>query len=284
MSYNELKQHGSADFPIGYYQIDHTHPKYEMAYHWHTEHELIRVTEGTLSLSLNKRHITAAAGDLVYVNSEVVHGATPLDCRYECIVFSPHYFSMPGCDFFDGVCANTVYIRDWFPGTDTDNAPLFEIANGAFDALRTGAPGYRYDVVGYMYRMFGFFLANRCFDSALSLQASTTTRDEKNVQKLKNVLSFIRGAFDRPITLEEMASAAGMSPQYFNTFFKSMTGKTPFAYVGSYRIERACRKLLGSDLSVTDIAYSCGFNDLSYFIKAFKAEKGVTPTAFRRGV
>ena len=74
-----------------------------------------------------------------------------------------------------------------------------------------------------------------------------------------------------------------MSPQYFCTFFKQMTDKTPFAYVNAYRIERACRKLLGTDLSVTEIAYSCGFNDLSYFIKTFKAEKGMTPRAFRRG-
>ncbi len=281
MSYNELKQHGSADFPIGYYAIDHTHPKYEMAYHWHAEHELIRVTDGTLSITLNNRPYTATAGDIVYVNSEVVHGATPDACAYECIVFPPHFFSMPGCDFFDGLCVNTLYIDEHYPHTDDRFAPLREIASVAFDALALGGEAYRYDVVGAMYRMFGFFRANRLYSETLTVRLSL--RDEKNVRKLKNVLSFIRGAFDRPITLEEMADAAGVSPQYFSAFFKSMTGKTPFAYVGSYRIERACRKLLGSDLSVTDIAYSCGFNDLSYFIKSFKAEKGVTPTAFRRG-
>ena len=72
-----------------------------------------------------------------------------------------------------------------------------------------------------------------------------------------------------------------MSPKYFCAFFKNMTKKSPVEYLNSYRVERAARKLLNSDLSVTDIAFSCGFNDLSYFIKTFKAEKGVTPAKFR---
>ena len=60
-----------------------------------------------------------------------------------------------------------------------------------------------------------------------------------------------------------------------------MTTKTPVEYIVLYRIERAARKLRNSQLSVTEIAFSCGFNDLSYFIKTFKNIKGVTPTKFR---
>jgi AraC-like DNA-binding protein len=60
-----------------------------------------------------------------------------------------------------------------------------------------------------------------------------------------------------------------------------MTGTTPINYLLTYRIERAARKLLGSDLSVTQIAYDCGFNDLSYFIKTFKTFKKVSPKDYR---
>jgi AraC-like DNA-binding protein len=61
-----------------------------------------------------------------------------------------------------------------------------------------------------------------------------------------------------------------------------MTGKTPVEYLNEYRIERATQKLLSSDQSVTDIAYSCGFNDLSYFIKTYKSHKGISPGGVRR--
>ena len=159
---------------------------------------------------------------------------------------------------------------------------LREITDAIFLALREDGEEARFAVVGGFYRMLGWLCGHHAYTESLSMQTADA-RDEKNVQKLKHVLSFIRGAYDRPISLDEMAAVADMSPQYFCTFFKQMTDKTPFAYVNAYRIERACRKLLGTDQSVTDIAYSCGFNDLSYFIKTFKAEKGMTPRAFRRG-
>jgi AraC-like DNA-binding protein len=79
-----------------------------------------------------------------------------------------------------------------------------------------------------------------------------------------------------------MAKAAGMSSKYFCYFFKEMTGKTPVEYLNGFRVEKASRKLLYSDLSVTEIAYLCGFNDLSYFIKTFKRQKGVSPAKFRK--
>ena len=43
----------------------------------------------------------------------------------------------------------------------------------------------------------------------------------------------------------------------------------------------ACKKITNSDASITDIAYSCGFNDLSYFIKTFKKIKGITPRKYK---
>ena len=53
-------------------------------------------------------------------------------------------------------------------------------------------------------------------------------------------------------------------------------------YLTLYRIEKASRKLINTDSSVTSIAFSCGFNDLSYFIKTFKKVKGITPAKFRK--
>ncbi len=282
MSYNELKQHGTAAFPFGLYRIDHTHPKYEMQHHWHAEHEIIRVLSGVLHITLNNRPITASAGDLLYVNGEVVHGAVPEDCVYECIVYTPQFLSMPQSDFFDGVLGHTLLIHAYFPRTDAAYDELREITDAIFLSLREDDEAARYAVIGGFYRMLGWLCGHRAYSASLSIR-NQDAGDRKNVQKLKHVLSFIRGAYDRPISLEEMAAAADMSPQYFCTFFKQMTDKTPFSYVNAYRIERACRKLLGTDLSVTEIAYSCGFNDLSYFIKTFKAEKGMTPRAFRRG-
>ena len=92
----------------------------------------------------------------------------------------------------------------------------------------------------------------------------------------------IESQYDQPLTLSMMAAAAGMSSKYFCRFFAVMTHRKPMDYLNHYRIERACYELSSSDATVTDVAYSCGFNDLSYFIKTFKKYKGMTPGSYVR--
>ena len=127
--------------------------------------------------------------------------------------------------------------------------------------------------------MFGVILEKEYYSKNLSIKS---VHNEKNVVTLKKALAYIRNSYDTPITLMDIANSAGISPKYLCTFFKEMTGKTPFEYLNAYRIERAARKLINTDLPVTQIAYMCGFNDLSYFIKTFKQIKGVTPKNFRK--
>ena len=83
------------------------------------------------------------------------------------------------------------------------------------------------------------------------------------------------------VTLNQMAEAASMSPKYFCRFFYQMTRHTPIEYLTMQRIEYACYALSTTDEPVTSIALSCGFNDLSYFIRTFKRYKGVTPRQYR---
>ena len=59
-----------------------------------------------------------------------------------------------------------------------------------------------------------------------------------------------------------------------------MTHHTPIEYLNICRIEHACYQLITTGDSVTDIAFNCGFNDLSYFIKTFRRYKGTTPKRY----
>ena len=74
MSYRELKQHGTEDFPIAFYHIDKNHTRFEMASHWHSHIEIIRIISGELNIKLYNNEYIATAGDVVFVNSETVHG------------------------------------------------------------------------------------------------------------------------------------------------------------------------------------------------------------------
>ena len=277
MIFNELKLHGREDFPFELYRVDRQHPKYQMAFHWHTNLEMIRVLEGELSLTLDNRTRVLRAGEIAFINSETVHGATPNDSSYQCIVFNLAFLKTGNslCDgFIDNLLSHSAYLTE-FP---RDSA-VTKIVNDIFDELANEKDGAPFKAIGLYHTLLGEIQEKELFNSHLPL---SSVHDEKKVVKLKTVLKFIRENFDKDITLEDMSAVAGFSGKYFCKFFKDMTGTTPVNYLLTYRIERAARKLLGSDLSVTQIAYDCGFNDLSYFIKTFKTFKKVSPKDYRK--
>lgn len=278
MSYNELKQRGTEDFPLELYHIDSSHTRYEMSAHWHSEAEIIRVLEGVLHVRLNNKSYVVRKNEIIFVNSETVHQATPVDCVYECIVFD--------LDFIPEVNSGSVYFMDSLKNHEytidefhpEKSSPLCSAVNILFDAMSERSSGYKFKVIGALYNLFGEIIDLHLYHAADTALLAA----DKNVPKLRAVLYYIRSNYDAPITLDDMADAAGMSPKYFCYFFKEMTTKTPVEYLNLYRIEKASRKLMKSDMSVTGVAFSCGFNDLSYFIKTFKQIKGITPAKFRK--
>lgn len=87
---------------------------------------------------------------------------------------------------------------------------------------------------------------------------------------------------DNP-SLALLASVCHLSAGYFSSRFKSITGKNVSQYLTELRIDYAKRLLLATNLSVTDICFSCGYGSLSNFMKAFKNCAGISPLCFRKG-
>jgi len=105
--------------------------------------------------------------------------------------------------------------------------------------------------------------------------------DFQNSDKIKKVHEFVQDNFQRKISLDEISELVNMTPVSFNRFIKKRTGKTFISYVNNMRISFASRQLLETDLSVGEIAYKCGFNNLANFNRMFKKIKKNTPSEFR---
>lgn len=274
MSLNEIKQHGTVDFPFGFYRLDKWHPRYKMAFHWHGFTELIHVIKGELSITLDNKNFSAKAGDVLFVNSEVIHGATPKNCEYECLVFNPAFLKTGNvqCDLFiDDLLSRHFCLPERIEDEET-KAVVCTLMQTMYEQKK----GYTFQALGLTMQFFGLMQQKGLF-----AREEYATKDAAKIYKLKKVLKFIRDNFASEITLDDMAREADLSTKYFCSFFKNMTGTTPVKYLLTYRIERAARKLLSTDMSITQIAYDCGFNDLSYFIKTFKEIKKITPKAYR---
>lgn len=279
MSYNEVMLRGTADFPIELYHVTEHNPKYNMAHHWHTDIEIVRVISGKLCLSLNNYDYNLEAGDVAFVNSEVVHGAIPDNCVYQCIVFSADGFVLRQEDWqsvCDALMSHELYITEYFKADTT----VAKMAHNLFDEMEKQESGYsRLSCIGALFCLFGEIVRS---DALLSERHTASDGFYKNEHKLKKVLTFIRGNFDKPITLQDMSVVCEMSPKYFCSYFKKMTKMSPTEYLMFYRAEKSARMLLKTDLSVTEVAFSCGFADLSYFIKVFKKQMGMSPGKFRK--
>jgi AraC family transcriptional regulator len=85
-------------------------------------------------------------------------------------------------------------------------------------------------------------------------------------------------------SLARLAQKARLSPYHFLRTFEAVAGLTPHQYVMRMRLRRAAVRLVQEESSVLNIAFDCGFGDVSNFNRSFRAEFGMSPRAFRRGM
>ena len=93
---------------------------------------------------------------------------------------------------------------------------------------------------------------------------------------------FIETHVSEHITLEDIASAVNLSPNYLHTVFKNLVGVTPRDYLIEKRLSLACELLSTTSLPLSDIAERCGFCNQQYLSQLFTKRYSMTPTSYRR--
>ncbi|HWJ91576.1 MAG TPA: AraC family transcriptional regulator [Flavisolibacter sp.] len=103
-----------------------------------------------------------------------------------------------------------------------------------------------------------------------------------NSRRVKMILDYLNKNFDKNVSLSEAAKLAAMSEVAFSRFFKARTGKTFVDTLNEVRLGHASRMLIETTQSVNEVAYRCGFNNMSNFNRIFKKKKDCTPKEFRQ--
>lgn len=263
LSYHENLQRGTPDFPVEFFSISENHPKYQMQTHWHKDFELIRILEGTFHLTLNETHFSLSKGQSAVIPGGIIHGGKPNNCRYQCLVFSA------GILYAAGKCRTLIKAYMQTPIIYDANSDVDYI----FDCFEKQSPGFELMVISRLYALAG---------SIVDSHPETPVMPNEKLEKIKAAISMIEDNYSKKITLDDLASVCRMSPNYFSRFFKEITRQTPFEYIITYRIEAACEMLSGGAENITEVCFSCGFNDLSYFIHIFKKYKGMSPKTYAK--
>lgn len=272
--YREAKKHGSAEFPLQYYYVDSHHPQYVMPLHWHGELEIIRVVEGRLSLWLNNELLELSEGDIVFVEGGALHRGEPKNCRYECAVFDIRIIA--------GQVGSRLseLVRPFASGhaqLEPRCAAAEEAVNQLFEVARDKGEYYELRLSMLISEIIYKLYITDSVHSAHTADKRTSHR--RAVITL--LLERIEQNYSEKITLKELADLAGVNEKYLCRFFKEFTGYTPTDYINRLRVERACHEMRFNHRNVTEAAYECGFNEISYFSKCFKKYKGISPGKYR---
>lgn len=107
--------------------------------------------------------------------------------------------------------------------------------------------------------------------------------ESKVDERLQIILAWLEdNAANSEMTQAEAAKEIRMSPAAFCRFFRLSTGRTFHRYVNEVRVARACGSLLGSELSIANIAFMVGFGNLANFNRRFREIIGITPREYRK--
>jgi len=277
--------HGEGLFPLCVYHSKRDTSHHIIQYHWHNEVEFFYLQRGNVIISVDGIPIEVQAGEAIFVNSGEIHSGYlhySVDCEFYAIVFNLNMLSSTTIGDCQNRYINTLINKKYalprkYSETTEWGLGVIKELKQMIDHYLTKVPGYELAITGSLYTMIYQLISHN--------QLICNHQEVEDVlfykkEILKKVLHYIHRNYPTKISLADMAREINMSQYHFCRFFKSMAGKTPFAYLNECRINQAVLLLCNSDRKVMDIAFDVGFTNFSYFIKVFKRIKGCTPSKF----
>ena len=279
----ELLTYGTSDFPIAFFDDDLTTVR--VPWHRHDELEIAVILSGELSVFIAGCKLNLKAGEGYFANSGILHSSELCSKTgwQHCMVFSPRVLASP-----DDIIWNT-YVS---PILSHENLPFIklspktpwqkEILSLAEKAWTSGAnekTDYALTVRFALSRIASLIVHNIDTEEE-HLFTSKTQRDELRIKK---TLYYIETHYREQITIDDISADADISVSTLLRLYHDILHTTPIQHVLQYRLEQIREELLSyPDSAISEIAYSCGFNDISYFNRCFLKKYGFTPSEFRR--
>lgn len=219
-------------------------------------------------------------GDIFVIGENLPHvfkldDAFEQQCEMSTVFFSKnsygeHFFDLPEFEHFQNFFNNAILGYEVLSNKEELNLLLYNIKSLS------------------KYEQFTSFLEIlNIISSAQKRKLSSMINLKKYAgdegKRMSDIFKYTMDNFHKEITLNEVADIANMTPNAFCRYFKQRTTKTFVNFLIDVRIGNACKLLAkNNDLSITEISYKSGFNNLANFNRKFKAVKGVTPSEYKK--
>ncbi|MCG2462235.1 AraC family transcriptional regulator [Flavobacteriaceae bacterium F89] len=207
----------------------------------------------------------------------------------------PHSLIVDDPDESHAVCIH--FTEDSF-GQDFFNTPQNANIRKLLSRASLGCNFYGSEVAGIKKRIknikdLGYFHQMMCFldilytlsnvkeYSVLCSPGYHPSSKKKEAKRISLVNDYILENFTNKLTLEELSDLINVSPATFCRLFKKSMNKNVSEFIVEVRVGHACKLLMDSDLSITEVCYLSGYNHMTHFTQKFKQLMGKTPKAYR---
>ncbi len=247
----------------------------------HPELEIGFIAEGNGKYVVDDKSFDFKPGDVFFIRANVPHCIPHIESD-EVLAFviriNWYYLWNICADYIETAKIHTMLtsatpINSYFPKESTVSKRVEEIR----DLFRNEDDTTRFEIKRRILNLL-IIIADSLSNPPMS---DGSQKAPAHIDEIQNAVNYINDNLSNPITLDDIAHAASMSRSYVSSYFKLVTGVSPYEYLLTARVEQAIKFLRKTELSVTEIAQKCGFGSLSSFNKTFRKSIGVTPREYR---
>lgn len=250
--------------------------------HWHEDIEFIRIVQGCMQYSINGHSILLKENDCLMVNARQMHAGYSFqqqDCNFTCVLF--HTKLLTGNQplyqkYISPVLENNDLEYLHFVAGTPCNLMLTEALDNILALKTSDAAAYELNVISILNEIWKNLL-QQCD----MLPSGDSRKDSSELILQKMMVTYIYHHYGEKISLSDIAASGNVCRSKCCQIFKHYLQQSPIDFLNQYRLEVSCHLLKNTDLSITEIALSCGFLHLSYYSKMFCASYGYTPSQYR---
>ncbi len=254
------------------------YPNFAANGHWHDDLEFMYILSGTMEYNVNGEIITIHKGNGIFVNARQMHygfSSAKQECEYICILLHPMM-----------LCTSGSIDRDFVSPFIADNSIPYILLNRGIDwqkeILDDIEKMYQYKdnksaqlyIQSLFYHIWILFTEN-------AMKAEQKRKQDRNLSVVKDMLAYIQKHYTEKVTLDNIAKSGNISKSTCLVIFKKYLCDTPTNYLINYRLNNSLNLLKETDLSVSEVALSVGFNGISYFTETFRKVYGCSPSEYR---
>ena len=246
--------------------------------HRHQAFEVSYILQGQVGFLCGGQQIHAKKGDLVIICPNIPHGVFPDGeeaYEYDTLSFTDGLLKASGrsAEYIEPLMNGSKVLRPHITTTASQYSLIHSTLENIFLCAKEATEKGDMLLKSEMFCLFWLLEQEGAF---------CTEVDGKNDHDFRPVLDYIDKHYHEQILISHLAALVSLSKNYFMNRFRQVTGITCVEYINKVRINASCEMLLSKRISVTEVAYACGFRNLSNFNRQFRRITGQSPNEYRR--